>query len=112
MDLTEFSEKEKMFLAGCIRNLILSKGTIENEEIEDLDKIIHRYQFQDFDDKLDEFEDEMQDEESFWMMAEDIDDPDKQQFILTILDEISLQDGLMERAEKKLIEHLREYWSE
>lgn len=112
MHITEFNEKERMFLAGCIRNLILSKGTIENEEIEDLDKIIHDYRFEDFDDKLDEFETEINDEESFWELAKELTDTDKQQFVLTILDELSLQDGLIERAEKKLIGRLREFWSE
>ena len=110
MDIENLSNEAKMFLAGCIRNLILADGNIMEEELEDLEKLLPDLNFYDFDERLQEFEDTVHDEETFWDEAAKIDDPEVQDLVLSILDELSVMDGYRGQSEKQLISDLHNFW--
>jgi hypothetical protein len=110
MDIGKLSNEKKMFLAGCIRNLILADGNIMDEELEDLDRLLPNLNFYDFDERLQEFEENVHDEETFWAEAAKIDDPETQDLILNVLDELSIMDGYRGQSEKQLIRDLHTLW--
>jgi uncharacterized tellurite resistance protein B-like protein len=112
MKASRLTDDEKMFLAGCIRNLILADGNIQDEEVAELNKVIDRLHFNDFDEKLDRFENTITSTESFWEEAATITNPETQDLILDILNEIALQEGLIGRAEKKVITDLQTFWQQ
>ncbi len=111
MNVQSLSDDERMFLAGCIKNIILAAGSIEREELSELDDIIDSFQFDDFDAQLERFENDVHDEETFWELAGDITNEKTQETILQILDELAIQDGLVEQAEQKLLDKLRQFWN-
>ena len=56
MKVTKLNDSERMFLAGCIKNDIMADGSIDDEELTDMDEILKRLGFNDFDDMLEAFE--------------------------------------------------------
>ena len=104
------TQHEKMFLAGCMKNLILIDGSIETNEIEGLDDVIDALRFTDFDERLSKFEEQTHTWEKFWEEASQIKAPESRQFILDVLEEMAVKDALYERAERKLIDDLRAHW--
>ncbi len=109
-DLRNLDQKEKMFLAGCIKSMILAEGTIKDEELNDLEKITEELQFNDFNDSLTQFEDKIHDKESFWTLAKEIVREETIDLIIKILYEMSIQDGYTFPNEKALIDGLRSIW--
>lgn len=105
------NQHEKMFLAGCMKNLILIDGSIETNEIEGLDDVIDALRFTDFDERLNKFEEQTRTWEQFWDEASQIDSRETRQFILAVLEEMAVKDALSERAERKLIDDLRKHWN-
>ena len=110
MKVTKFNDNERMFLAGCIKNDIIADGSIDDEELEDLDALLNKLGFHDFDDMLEAFEDKIEDEESFFELAESITSKDVQNIILEVLYELSIQDGFVAPGQKKLMEDLKAAW--
>ena len=110
MKVTKLKDRERMFLAGCIKNDIIADGTIDDEELKDLDVILKKLGFHDFDGMLETFEGTIKDEESFWELAESITSKDVQNIILEVLYELSIQDGLVAPGQKKLMEDLQAAW--
>ena len=76
-----------------------------------LDTILKKLGFHDFDDMLEAFEDKIEDDESFWELAESITSKDVQNIIIETLYEISIQDGFVAPGQKKLMEDLKAAWS-
>ena len=102
---------EKVFLAGCIKMIMLADGTIEELELNDLEKIQSRLQFDDFEDCLGEFENTVKDSESYFLLAEKIENTEAQDLILEILDELILQSGSPDPTQKSIFDRLQEIWT-
>jgi len=100
-----------MFLAGCMKNLILTDGSIETNEIEGLDDVIDALRFTDFDERLNKFEEQTHTWEEFWEEAAQIDSEETRSFIIAVLEEMAVKDALYQRAERKLIDDLRAHWN-
>src|SRR6056297_72123 len=103
------NQHERMFLAGCMKNLILTDGSIAANEIEGLDDVIDALRFTDFDERLNTFEERTHTWEEFWEEATQIDSKETREFILAVLEEMAVKDALYERAERKLIDDLRQH---
>lgn len=108
--LTSLSKEERIFLAGCIKSMMLSDGTIENQEILELDDLISHLNFSDFDECLEEFERVVRDDESFWEMAGSIKRPTARETVLESLREIMLHAGIPGGTEESLIHRLETAW--
>lgn len=110
-DISSFDERERMFLAGCIKNIIMADRQFDDEEMNELDQLLGDMNFSDYEESLEDFESEVQDSDSFWKMAETIDNEDTQDLVLEILYDLSMQNGLAEPAENKLISKLQTIWN-
>lgn len=108
--VSKLKEKERIFLAGCIKSLIEADNRMEEAEFTDLEDIIKRLNFDDFDKSLETFESKVKDSETFWQMAGEIDNTETQELVLQILDELSLQDGIPGYEERKIIDDLSKFW--
>jgi uncharacterized tellurite resistance protein B-like protein len=108
--IKRLNEEEKMFIAGCIKQLIMVDGNFEEEELLDLDRITGDLQFDEYEASLEAFEEQIVDEESFWEVADHITDTSTQELIITVLYELAIQDGIIEDEEETLIQRLKEHW--
>lgn len=109
--LTQLNRHERVFLAGCIKSMLMSDGTIEEQENADLDDQIARLRFADFDDCLAEFEATVKDEEGFWEQAKAIEREEVRDLILEALRELMVHGGVPGRSGEHLLEPLKEIWS-
>lgn len=109
-DIRRLSDQEKMFLAGCIKSMILADGQIDEEEILDLEKITTEMHFDDFEAALEDFEDQVRDEETFWAIAKQIGEPSTQGLIIKVLFELSIQEGYSATPQEKLLHELKDIW--
>ena len=105
------TRKERVFLAGCIKSMLLSDGVIDDQENSELDALILRLKFEDFGGCLTEFESLVGDQESFWEMAGTIVRAEAQNLILESLREIMLHGGVPGEAGEHLISRLKETWT-
>lgn len=105
------NQHERMFLAGCMKNLILTDGSIETNEIEGLDNVIDALRFTDFDERLTKFEEQTHTWEEFWEEASKVESEETRSFIIAVLEEMAVKDALSQRAERKLIDDLRAHWN-
>ena len=108
---TQLTKNERIFLAGCIKSMMLSNGVIENQENVELDDLIVRLKFKDFGDCLEEFESSVKDEEAFWQMASTIERPQVRSIILESLREMILHGGVPGEAGENLLARLRQSWT-
>jgi uncharacterized tellurite resistance protein B-like protein len=108
-NIEKLQSNEKMFLAGCIESLMLADGLSSEQEIEELNEIVHD-EFPDFDERLSEFDERVNSDEDFWEMAKSITDRKSQDLILQVLDGLALQDGMIKINENKLLEKIKELW--
>ncbi len=104
------SHKEKVFLAGCIRAVILSDGAFEDAELKDLDRLEGVLRFDDFEECLDEFEQNIPDQDGFMKEAAAIQNPETQDLILKTVYELSVQNGASEAALEGVFTKLRKLW--
>ena len=111
MKIDKLDKQEKVFLAGCIKSMILADGKIVEEELIDLEKINKEINFTDFEETLEEFELNVKDEESFWDYAEKIKSETAKELILQTINELSLQKGYTQINELNLIKKLEKKWS-
>ncbi len=110
--ITKLGDKEKMFLAGCIKSIILADGKIEPAEIEDLNRLTGELGFDDFEKYLEVFEKEVRDSDMFWETASKIESTDARDIILKVMYELSLQDGFTEKVERDFLDKLKTIWDE
>lgn len=108
--VTPLTRDERIFLAGCIKTMMLSDGSIENQEILELDDLISHLNFSDFDQCLEEFETRVQDEKSFWEMAASIERPAARDIILESVRVIMLHAGIPGDTEGGVIRRLEGAW--
>ena len=109
-DLRSLNHEEKMFLAGSMKMALLADGALEENELNDFDKICRQLQFDDFEKCLEEFEETVMDQDSYFSKAENIQNPKSQDLILTLLDELILQSGNPDKTQRSVFERLQEIW--
>jgi hypothetical protein len=109
-EISSLTTHEKVFLAGCIKNMIMADGAFGDPELNELDVLLDELDFTDYEEYLEEFENGVTDSDSFWEMAETIEDRETQEMILEVLYDLSIQKGLEESAEKNLLSSLKEIW--
>ncbi len=109
-DVSSLNHDEKVFLAGCIRSVMMADGSIENEELEDLDKILQNLKFKDYEECLVEFEESVEDEESFYEYARRIKDKKAQEIILSTIYELGLHEGVPDSEEETIFNNLSKIW--
>lgn len=110
MTVEQFSRSERVFLAGCIKSMILADGGIEVEELEELDQLVTRLKFADFEECLDDFEADFRDTETFWSKAAKV-GAEARGVIVDVLEELSLYEGVPHPIERKLLDELKVRWS-
>ena len=110
MKISQLDWDEKMFLAGCLKSAIMADGTFGDDELAELEELESELPFRDFPAALEEFEVTVKDTESFWEMAEEIQNTDTREFILFLLREMSLREGFPDENELSLIHELQEVW--
>lgn len=110
--IDNLSHEEKIFLAGCIESMILADGEIDEAELEDLNRIIEETGFDDYEECLEAFSEEVTTEEGFFEKASEIDSADAQNEILEIIEELSLQSGFANIDQDHLIHRLETIWNQ
>lgn len=110
LDVESLTRPERVFLAGCIESVIMIDGEFEDEELDELDALIETLNFDDYEECLDEFNDEVEDEEQFWQMAESIEKQETREIIIEVLHDLAIQSGIEDRAEENLINRLKSTW--
>jgi len=109
-ELAHLSHAEKVFLAGCIRAVMLADGSIQEAELKDLDRIYRKLEFHDYEQCLDEFEEKAPDEDGFMKEAAGITDPAAQDLILKTIYELTVQNGAPEDAQEGIFMKLTRLW--
>jgi len=110
-DINNLGRNEKVFLAGCIKTLLLADGNISQAEIDDINKLYDVEHFNDFEDCLTEFESKIKEEEDFWDFAKEITNSYTQDIILGQLFSISIDDGVQTTSETHIINKLKSVWN-
>ncbi len=109
-DVSSLNHEERVFLAGCIRSVMMADGSIENEELEDLDKILRKLKFKDYEECLVEFEENVEDEDSFYEYAKRITDKKAQEIILNTIYELTLHEGVPDSEGESVFTNLNKLW--
>jgi hypothetical protein len=109
-DISKLEHNEKVFLAGCVKTMLLSDGNISQAEIDDINKLYNAEHFDDFEECLTEFENKISDEEGFLAAAKEITNPDAQDTILGQLFSISIDDGVQSTSEAHILNKLKDFW--
>ena len=110
-DLSKLDKAAKIFLAGCMKTMMMADGQISQSELKDIDKLYNQEHFTDFEECLEEFENVVKSEDDFWKMAEEIENPETRDIILAHIYEISLEDGIPSAGEKKFYQQLEDSWN-
>jgi hypothetical protein len=109
-ELSHLSHDERVFLAGCIRTIMLADGGIEDAELKDLDRIRGRLGFDDYEECLDEFEAMAPDEGSFLKRAAAIRSLEAQDLILKTVYELTVQNGAPTDDQESIFLKLSRIW--
>ena len=110
-ELHKLSRQERVFLAGAVKALMLADGKIEEAELEDLDQIVAKLKFDDFDSCLEQYEQEARREDGFRVLAENIFHEETRRLILSLLWELALQRGAAQPDEVAVIKTLQSWWN-
>ncbi|MCD6122517.1 MAG: hypothetical protein J7K04_11830 [Spirochaetales bacterium] len=108
--IKRLKHEERVFLAGCIRAITMANGIIEEEELADIDKIIDKLKFNDYEECLVEFEENIPDKEAFYEYAKQIKDKKAQDIILSVVYELTLQEGAPDESEESIFNTLNSIW--
>lgn len=111
-DVSQLNEQEKVFLAGAVKAMILAGGTVEEAELNDLDKIVRELNFPDFDQHLALFEKTVRNEEEFQFLAQNLFHAESKSLISQILWDLALQKGYPKPEEERIIRLIRLWWKE
>jgi DnaJ-domain-containing protein 1 len=111
-NIDQLSNEERIFFAGCIKNMMLADGSVDEAESKYLETVIQEFGFSDYEERLSDFENDIKDTDSFWEMADRIEGQETRDLIIETLYMFSIQDGIEEMAEKKLLEDLKDSWSD
>lgn len=108
-DIAKLTKAEKIFLAGCIKKIILGDGVTNKEENEELNLIIDT-DFNDFDARLAEFENKIAEEEDFIKMATGIKGKPARTVILNVIQDLAMHGGFVNQSGNGLLSELKEVW--
>ncbi len=111
-DVGKLTREERVFLAGCIRAVTMADGTIDEGELDDIDSILEKLKFRDYEECLVDFEENIKDEESFYEYARRIKSREARDIILETIYELSLQNGMPEESEENIFNRLNRIWQE
>jgi hypothetical protein len=111
-EIVDLNEQEKIFLAGAIKVLLLSRGAPEEEELDDLDRLVDELGFSDFDEHLTRFEEAVKSDEDFEFLARNIFHAPAKTLITRILWDLALQRGFPTPEDEDLIRNIRSWWKE
>jgi hypothetical protein len=111
-EVRDLNEQEKIFLAGAIKVLLLSKGGTTPEELDDLDRIVAGLGFTDFDEHLQRFEKDVVQDSDFEYLARNIFHPQSKSLITQVLWDLALQKGFASPEDEELIRNIRSWWKE
>ncbi|MBN2533235.1 MAG: TerB family tellurite resistance protein [Spirochaetales bacterium] len=111
-DLEKLSFDDRVFLAGSLKTMILADGNITDSELSDIEALSDLEGFDDYEECLKEFEKRITSDEEYWELAKEIASEKSREIILKYLDEVSIQDGFTDTAEKKFLNQLIELWNE
>jgi hypothetical protein len=110
-ELKDLKHADKVFLAGCIRSIILADGNFPTaSELADLDKIYRSLGLHDYEACLEDFEGRIDDEEDFMKAAKRVKSPEAQDAILGVAYELTLQNGVPNAAQLGIEKKLRALW--
>ena len=109
-ELSRLSHEERVFLAGCIRTVMLADGHMQDAELKDLDRIYKNLDFHDYDECLDEFEEKITDEKAFMIEAARIRSPEAQNLILDTVYELAVQNGAPDDEQEGIFMKLSKLW--
>jgi hypothetical protein len=109
-ELSRLSHEEKVFLAGCIRAVVLADGAMNDAELTDVGKISQRLDFTDYEQCLDEYEEMDLDEEGFLREAGKITRPETQDLILNTVYELTMQNGAPSDEQEGVFKTLSGLW--
>ncbi len=109
-ELSHLSHDERVFLAGCIRTIMLADGGVEDAEVKDLDRIYNSLHFDDYEQCLDEFEEIAPDEGAFLERAAAIRNPEAQDLILKTVYELTVQNGAPSDDQEGIFLKLSKLW--
>lgn len=109
-DMDDLNIQERIFLAGCIKALILADEHVSDEELVDLERINSGLGFADFDDCLAQFEKNVKTEADFEFLARNIYHEKTRSLITRILWDLALQEGYATPDEEAVIRQLQAWW--
>ncbi len=113
ISIDELYWEEKVFFAGCLKGIILIDGAVDDEEIAGVDAIRDEDRFDDLDEALETFEEEMRKSEAedfLWRKAAGVARPEARELILSRIRYIALRDGYAKDAEEHFLGKLRAVW--
>lgn len=108
--IQSLANDEKIFLAGAIKTMILADGKVTETELQEIDDLLIKDGFDDFDKRLEEFENKIKNNEDFWKLAESIKSVESQGVILQHLYELSVKEGFPNLGEKRFMADLEDQW--
>ncbi|NOY08462.1 MAG: hypothetical protein GXP33_06445 [Spirochaetes bacterium] len=108
--ISKLNHEERVFLAGCIRAVIMANGLIEKEEVDDIDKILNKLKFTDYEKCLVDFEENIPDRDTFYEHAKKITSRNTQDVILSVIYELTLQEGVPDEEEENIFQELNKIW--
>ena len=111
-DVSELNEQEKVFLAGAIKALFLAAGSLDQGELDDLDRLIEGLGFTDFDEHLALFEKDVTKEGDFEFLARNIFHAPSKSLITRVLWDLALQKGVVKPEVDELIKSIQSWWKE
>lgn len=111
-DVGKLTKEERVFLAGCIRAVTMADGSINEEELEDIDSLLKKLKFRDYEECLVDFEEEVEDEESFYEYARKIKNREARDVILETIYELALHEGVPDESEENIFNRLNKIWEE
>ncbi len=108
--ITPLSKKERVLLAGAMKSMMLADGRFEDQELKELDVLLRRLNFSDYEQCLTEFEATYKDEDSFWEEVATIKRPEAREIIVNALRELMLHEGIPELNEGHLLNRIKKIW--
>jgi hypothetical protein len=111
-DIEELKHEEKVFLAGCIKNMIKIDGKVGEDELVRLPQLFPDISFDGYQDYLYEFECRVKNQADFWKFAGEIRFGKARETILAFLYDITVQDGFPDTTEMNFFNELSEFWKE
>ena len=111
-DFRDLNEQEKVFLAGAIKALFLSQGSLTQEELDEMDRIVEGLGFTDFDEHLVLFEKDVTKDGDFEFLARNIFHAPSKSLITRVLWDLALQKGVVKPEAEELIKSIQSWWQE